>query len=572
MEPETKTCQSCHSAFVIEPDDFGFYERIKVPPPTWCPDCRLQRRICFRNERSLYKGACALCGKSTITFCSPDKELVVYCNDCWWSDGWEAIEYGREYDFSKTFFEQFVELRRAVPHMALWQRHNSENVSYSNMTGESKNVYLGYSVVNCEDVYYSRAVDNSVHAYDCLNAESLNMCYGDAYSGRCNNCHFIFRATDCVDSWFLFDCVNCQDCVMSHNLRNKRYVIRNKQYTKEEYRKKVSEEFDFGSHSNLDKFKTEFRVMMENCLHRWADVIKCANSDGDAISNAKNCHNCFEGWELENVKNAMRVYYLKDSMDISGLIYSDLSYEYATGGRESTGIKFSTNSIGNLANVEFTDFCNASSNVFACVALRNKQYCILNKQYTKEEYEALVPQIIEHMNTMPYIDKLGRVYKYGEFFPPELSPFAYNETIAQEYFPLTKEQALVQGYKWRDPDTKQYTVTKQPQDLPDHIKDTPDSILEEVIGCGHGARCNHQCTSAFKLIPQELGFYKKIGLPIPRLCPNCRHYERLKLKNPYKLWHRKCMKPGCSNEFETSYAPDRPEMVYCEQCYNAEVA
>lgn len=262
MPNETRQCQNCKTQFAIEPDDFSFYERIKVPPPTWCPDCRLQRRICFRNERSLYKGACALCGKSTITFCSPDKGLVVYCNDCWWSDRWEAMEYGREYDFSKTFFEQFVELRKVVPQMALWQRHNSENVSYSNMTGESKNVYLGYSVVNCEDVYYSRAVDNSVHAYDCLNVESLNMCYGDAYSGRCNNCHFIFRATDCVDSWFLFDCVNCQDCVMSHNLRNKRYVIRNKQYTKEEYRKKLSEEFDFGSHSNLEKFKTEFRVMM----------------------------------------------------------------------------------------------------------------------------------------------------------------------------------------------------------------------------------------------------------------------------------------------------------------------
>ncbi|MBI4119570.1 MAG: hypothetical protein HY456_01835 [Parcubacteria group bacterium] len=28
----------------------------------------------------------------------------------------------------------------------------------------------------------------------------------------------------------------------------------------------------------------------------------------------------------------------------------------------------------------------------------------------------------------------------------------------------------------------------------------------------------------------------------------------------------------CPNEFETSYAPERSEIVYCEQCYNAEVA
>ncbi|MFH1193084.1 MAG: hypothetical protein V1656_02080 [Candidatus Jorgensenbacteria bacterium] len=27
----------------------------------------------------------------------------------------------------------------------------------------------------------------------------------------------------------------------------------------------------------------------------------------------------------------------------------------------------------------------------------------------------------------------------------------------------------------------------------------------------------------------------------------------------------------CPNEFETSYAPERKEIVYCESCYNAEV-
>ena len=27
----------------------------------------------------------------------------------------------------------------------------------------------------------------------------------------------------------------------------------------------------------------------------------------------------------------------------------------------------------------------------------------------------------------------------------------------------------------------------------------------------------------------------------------------------------------CPNEFETSYAPDRAEIVYCESCYQVEV-
>jgi hypothetical protein len=60
-------------------------------------------------------------------------------------------------------------------------------------------------------------------------------------------------------------------------------------------------------------------------------------------------------------------------------------------------------------------------------------------------------------------------------------------------------------------------------------------------------------------------------IPIPRRCFYCRHDSRINRRNPYKLWHRKCMKEGCDNEFETSYDPERPEIVYCEKCYQAEV-
>ncbi len=184
------------------------------------------------------------------------------------------------------------------------------------------------------------------------------------------------------------------------------------------------------------------------------------------------------------------------------------------------------------------------------------------------------------------------MYKYGEFFPVDLSHHAYNETIALDYFPLTKEQALTQGYRWKDPEERHYEVTVKAENLPDHIKDVDDSILKAIIGCAHEGKCNQQCTTAFKIIPQELQFYRKMNLPLPRLCPNCRHYERLKQRNPLKIWHRKCQCAGeksengiyqnttshfhgtnhCPNEFETSYAPERPEIVYCESCYNAEVA
>jgi len=229
-------------------------------------------------------------------------------------------------------------------------------------------------------------------------------------------------------------------------------------------------------------------------------------------------------------------------------------------------------------------YCNDiqnSSNLFGCIGLRNQHYCILNKQYTKEEYEALVSKIIQHMNEMPYIDKLNRVYRYGEFFPPEFSPFGYNETIAQEFFPINSEIAAKFGYNWETEEVKNRPQpTILPENLPDHIKDVDNPILKEIIGCVHKGECHEQCTGVFKIVQPELEFYRRMNLPLPKLCPNCRHYERLKQRNPLKLWHRQCMcdknhphhSGRCPNEFETSYSPDRPEIVYCEQCYQAEVA
>ncbi len=161
--------------------------------------------------------------------------------------------------------------------------------------------------------------------------------------------------------------------------------------------------------------------------------------------------------------------------------------------------------------------------------------------------------------------------EYGEFFPKELSPFLYNEAIVQEYFPCSRKEAESRGYAWAVPEERDYKITKKISDLPGNIKDIDDCILNEVIECAHAGKCTHGCSTAFKIIKEELIFYKRFGLPIPRLCFNCRHGERFAKRNPMRLWHRKCMNGGCINEFETSYSPERKEIIYCEQCYQAEV-
>ena len=195
---------------------------------------------------------------------------------------------------------------------------------------------------------------------------------------------------------------------------------------------------------------------------------------------------------------------LEDSYDGYGLGQNtSLIYESVDTGADATKLLFDIFVWGGN-DVYYSYASHGCGNIFGCIGLRQKQYCILNKQYTKEEYEELVPKIIQHMNDMPYIDSKGRIYKYGEFFPSELSPFCYNETIAQEYFPLTKEQALEQGYKWKDTEDRNYTIDIKTEDIPDDIKDVNEDIIGKVIECEHKGTCNEQCTEAFKIIESSI--------------------------------------------------------------------
>jgi hypothetical protein len=163
------------------------------------------------------------------------------------------------------------------------------------------------------------------------------------------------------------------------------------------------------------------------------------------------------------------------------------------------------------------------------------------------------------------------VYKYGEFFPYDLSPFGYNETNAHDNFCISKEKAISMGYKWKDREKRDYNISINSKDLPDNILDVDDNILNEIIGCPNEGNSDYQCTTAYRIVPEELNFYKQKNLPLPRYCPNCRHYKRLTYRNPMKLWHRSCMNDGCSNEFDTTYSPDKSYKVYCEKCYQQAV-
>lgn len=273
------------------------------------------------------------------------------------------------------------------------------------------------------------------------------------------------------------------------------------------------------------------------------------NVTGDYMYNCKDVDESFDCNEVYGGKYLYQSWgsNIKDCMDCDEVGDSaELCYESSNSGYNINRILFSTNILDQNSDIFYSNHCHYSSNLFGCIGLKRKQYCILNKQYTKEEYELLVPKLIEHMRS---------TNEWGEHFPTTLSPFAYNESMAMDYASLTREQALAQGYKWREDDKKKIPATCT---IPDDISKIPDSITNEILACD-------ACGSSYKIIPQELDLYRTKHLPIPTKCFKCRHYARMHSRNPRTLYERTCAK--CAAPMCTSYAPDRPEQVYCENCY-----
>lgn len=561
-----KTCQNCKQDFTITSEDFSFYKKIKVPAPTFCPKCRLIRRLIWRNERSLYKRECNLCHKKIISMYDDKATFPVYCKECWKSDSWDPASYGRDYNFEKTFFEQWKELFDSVPRQAVFQSGNNVNTEYTNMVKDVKNVYLAYSIVyGSENVYYSKNVDYSKNIIDSENITQCEWVYESIGGNKNYNCKYSFWSSSCIDCMFVMDCANCSNCFGCVNLRNKSYCIWNEEYEKEKYFEKLKE-LSTGSFKSFKENWQKFQEFSLNFPKKYARLINTVNSTGDELRDCNNAHYIFNGTQLENVRYGFRLLQLEDCMDVCYCgKNASLMYEHAVGGSEdSSNTKFTIIGLPALNEVEYVDSCTSSNNLFGCIGLKNKSYCILNKQYSKEEYFALVEKIKKHMDDMPYIGQKGNVYKYGEFFPYDFSPFGYNETVINELYSLSKQEALKSGYSWKDKEEPKYTITKQAGDLPDDIKDVDDSILNEVIQCAVTGK-------PFKITPFELQFYRHMNLPLPRVHQDERHRVRTALKNPIDLWHRKCMNIGCVNEFETTYAPERKEVIYCDDCYKKEV-
>lgn len=521
---------------------------LPIPAPRCCPECRKRRRLSFRNDFALYRRRCDRSGRDLISIYPDSAPFPVYSYSEWWGDGWDALEYGAQFDFNRPFFEQFRELRDRVPRLAVYVDNLCENSEFCNQITMSKNCYFLFSGSGNEGCCYCYRCNGSRDCADCLYCIDSELCYECVDLTRSYGCRYSQIISGCSESAFLYDCQECRRCLHCVGLRSADLHIRNRPVTIAEYRAEL-QRINGASRADVEAMRSELAQMIAMFPRKHLQLLRCENTLGDNVQNSRNSSWVFDCANIEDVHFGQFVQDSKDCVDVNYLCdNTELHYEVATGGINAYRVAFCVDTWPTVSNLLYCDSCsNGTRDCFGCVGLRAKRFCILNRQYTQVEYERLLPQIIDHLLTTG---------EWGEFFPQQISPFGYDESTAFDLLPLNQEQAVALGFRWRGADKREYRPATAA--VPSRLSETALSAVNELYAC-------RGCSRNFRITTAELNLYRKLEVPPPDRCFQCRHRARVKQRNPARLWERACTR--CGVELYSTYAPDGAALIHCEECY-----
>jgi len=322
---------------------------------------------------------------------------------------------------AEEFIKEYENLMLVTPRIALINM-KAENSEYCTWSIGDKNCYMCFAADYNEDCMWSRWLYFSKDCVDCSFMHKGTLCYecldcNNCYN--CNNCQDCENSTDCE---LCHDCVGCNNCIGCAGLRRGQFKIFNKQYTKDDYFRMV-EKIKTAKIQNYEQATIQLSEIFEQTKQKtprkYVHMLNSENCNGDYIYHSKNCHDCFDVNDCEDCGHLYEaVNKIKDCYDIYALEQAEFSYE----GVSNWGFNINF-CIGAWfsSNLEYCDTCQTCKDCFGCISLNKKQYCILNKQYSKEEYEKLKNEIIKDMRSKNL---------YGRWFPE--SPYKFEDTLAAD--------------------------------------------------------------------------------------------------------------------------------------------
>lgn len=520
--PINRTCRISWKEFSITDQEIALVDKLSpiiwgekflIPLPTICPEERLRRKLPFKNYLSLFKGKDSETGEKLISSYPPDSSYVVYSQPHWWGDAWDPMIYSQNYDPSKPITEQIYRLWHSVPVPALDNSYREvENSDFINGNGPSKECYLTSNSAYNEKCLYGWMIFYSSSILDSNYITESEYCSFSQHLWKCYDVHFSWDTSECRNSRYLFSCEWCQNILWWVRLKNQKYQILNTPCTKDEFDITLKKlQYDA-------IYRKDFEKKLQNLIQtvglESSALTGSVNSIGDFCYDSKSAYECYDIGNCEDVLYITDSFNTRDSAHIS--MWWDgtsLSYDCIDVGQNISNIYFSSAcwewAIYNL----YSHKCNNCQYIFGCSGLRNKSYCIFNKQYSKEAWEDTVKMIIRQMQNE---------WTWWDFLNQKYATFAYNESLGSIFAPISREEAISWWFRWSDRIEGTSTHTQKiinGNQLPDEIGWIPDDILNWVIKCPTTGKL-------FQVQSLELELLRKFWIPIPKIHP----IERIKMR------------------------------------------
>ena len=469
-----------------------------LPLPDTCPQEFLRQFTAWGNLLNIFRSKSCLSGTPQLSRYNPDLVPRICTPEEFWSDAVDNCDFGRPYDFSRPFFDQMRELLQQVIFLPL-NVTQCEGSEYINGAFGTKNSYLSFGIYNSEECLYCYMVRNCVDCIDCLDAIRCESCYDCHNIRNCHACRSCLLCTSCSDCVLCEDCFGCRNCALSFGLRNQEYCVRNIPVGKKKYEEFLAQQ-GLQSRTNFEFARRSFRDELKASGFIATTLINEENSSGQFMTNVKDVYSSFY---THTAHDCGHIFLSHDCSDFwrgiaesATLGYQSLSYLHAYGSYNCY------TDFGGAYNMYCLFIYNSCQHCFGSVGLKKKSYCILNKEYSKDEYFDLLPRIISHMK---YTAECGR------FFPPHLAPHYNQQAFCDDWLqPIPIEEVRKRGYREGYYDYHSVVETVDANKIPDDIENFTPLITDRTYKCLVTGKL-------FKFQPKELAFYRKFGIPPPNL-------------------------------------------------------
>jgi hypothetical protein len=400
MAAITQTCVKCSKQFVVIDPEQSFLKEKGIPLPNKCPECRYQARSFLRgSQRRLFRTNCQRCGKETIISYDPaSAKNEILCKEDYnkWLEENETVitdPLPSDANTAEGFFKEMKRLMNMAPYIPVHQERCGENTAYADHVYESKNLEFCFDILRCENSAWLYDSIGCTTCVDCDYSIDSQLCYESVDANICFDSNYLEDCTNIRDSSYCVRATNSNDLFGCVNLQNKSFCIFNRQLSETEYREQVKKYKAWPAEKVLAMIE-ELKL-----LYPLTQTHESNNENspyGNYVYHSKNSYMCFNAQHNKECGYIYESSHHTSCYDVTYSSENELCYEVTDSGK-----CFNSNYVVYSYNCQDSWYVINGLNVkdsLGSVNRGHRQYEILNRKFSKEDYEQKSKEILKGLS------------------------------------------------------------------------------------------------------------------------------------------------------------------------------